>query len=138
MPIYICEADKNTVVHFGHGDVVVSTSLGVTATASEVVITPSVRGSGPLGDRTEQFDGKSTSEIPPGVRLIFDDPLSVMVLIDALSSVAQAMFSKVKPRLADYAELCRENRQLHQMVELSKAVEADRAARVPEGVTLRE
>jgi len=124
MPIYICEADKNTVIHFGHGDLIVSASADLT----EVIITPAIGAPGTIGERTDEYDGATTADIPPGIRLVFDDPASALVVADALSRIAQAMFAQVKTRMADYAELCRENSRLHKIVELSRAVEADREA----------
>lgn len=83
MPIYKNRSDDYTMVHFGSGDLVVSTN-----DRDEVIITPTYK-TGSIGDRTEQYDGKSTDNIPPGIRLVFNNQESIaaqslQVVIDAL------------------------------------------------------
>jgi len=93
MPIYTCDADKNRIVHFGHGDLIVSTSECQT----EVVITPSNE-PGNIGDHTDQIGGMDTSKLVPGVRMVFDTPESCLVVIDALSKVAQYLMRRQKDK----------------------------------------
>jgi hypothetical protein len=84
MPLYMNGADSHLVAHFGHGDMIVSTSTDLT----EVILTP-MAACGVIGRDSEALHGKSTSEIAPGIRLVFDHPGSALVVIDALSKVAQ-------------------------------------------------
>lgn len=84
MPIYTNKADDYTMIHFGSGDLVVSTN-----DQDEVIITPTYK-TGTPGERTDQYDGKATNNIPPGVRLVFDNEKSIQVVIDALQCCLDA------------------------------------------------
>ena len=84
MPIYTNKADGYTMVHFGQGDLVVSTNG---EQRDEVIITPSEI-EGVIGADDLQFAGKPTDALPVGIRMVFDKPESAQVVIDALQKIA--------------------------------------------------
>ncbi len=101
MPLYINESDNNLMVHFGTGDLLVSTNEqktdGIhTHRPDEVIITPCID-PGPIGEYTDQFAGKTTAEMKPGVRLCFESKESAQVVIDALQKVVDLWPEEEEP-----------------------------------------
>lgn len=112
MPIYKNNADDYTMIHFGQGDLVVSIN-----DEDEVIITPIYK-TGPLGDVSNQYNGKATNDIPPGIRIVFDAPKSIEVVMDAL----------VKLMVIKTSAIVKENENLRRFKE---EVTATKDAQVP-------
>jgi hypothetical protein len=86
MPIYTNKSDNYTMVHFGSGDLVVLTNGDHHHAPDEVIITPTYK-TGEIGDATDQYAGKTTDNIPVGIRLCFERKESAQVVIDALQKI---------------------------------------------------
>ena len=95
MPMNINSADKFVMLHFGFGDLVVFTNLPeLKPYPDEVIIFPSPDYTGKIGeDASPLYGGKPTSELPPGIRMIFENEESVQVVIDALLKVQSAIMA---------------------------------------------